>query len=351
MLCLTLLLAFQNPLPEVGSPSAIEADAAYRTWVDGISMPPVTPAHMEYAISATMEMPVDGQQVQLSLDCDLEVDFQSLHRYRCRMRGDVQMDTLGQVDFQGEMLFDGETIWIHGAIDSKILEIDEKGMIKCDQDMVEDGYTLLLDMLPRLLESEEMEELGLQEAFRGILEIFPADLGTYLHPAGYMYFGSRTLTCRRYQETEGFLDLDLTIDMREGSFMGSLFEVIAELEGTDELTASDKAEIDLMQKFSEASSVHLRFDRATGIPLAMETTFVFDPELLDPEGTDGLEGPVQMTLTMLGSHELPASIDDALFTAPQADEQTIDVTPFLQLGLNALQITVDEMASDEDMDF
>lgn len=348
MLCLTVLLAFQTPLPEVGSPAAQEADTAYRAWVESISMPPITPVHVEYAISATMGFLDDGHDVELSLDCEVQVDFESLHRYRLQVRGTAGMDSQVQVDFQGEALFDGKTIWLHGQIDSKELELQEQGMIRCDQEMLENGYLQMIAFLPRLAENPEAQDLGFDKLFLTVGELMPPDLGTYLHPAGYMYSAAKSFTCRRFHEAGDILDLDLSADARPGSPLGAIFEVVEDLEVDESFTETDKAEFEMLKMFADQVSLHLRQDRATGIPLALETSFAIDPGMLDAED---VEGPIQVTMTMLGSMETPESIDASLFAAPPASDQALDVTPFLQLGLNSLEQAFEELDSEQDMEF
>lgn len=351
MLCLTILLAFQTPLPEVGSAAAVEADDAYRSWVESLPMPPVTPAHMEYALSASMEASIDGELIEMTLDCDAQVDFQSLQRFRYQISGTAGMTSMGSIAFEGALLFDGKTVWIHGKVHSEDLEIQEQGMVRCDQEVLEDGYLQLMDLLPRMTDNPMVQEIGMESLFLLLTELLPPDIGTYLHPAGYMYYASKSLTCRSLQASGDSLDLDLAIDIRPDSPMGTILRIAEDLDAGGELTDADREEFKMMQVMADKMILHLRQDRATGIPLAMESTFEFDAGMLDLEETGNADFPLKVTMTMLGTMTNPESIEDALFAEPPSYEQTLDVTPFVQMGLQSLHQLVEELESEEDMEF
>lgn len=343
-----------DDLPVVGTPEALEHQEAFRAWSAEHGKQPVAPFTLDFTVAGDIHMTDEGEGM------DIRASFQvagttlyiTPRIFQHDLEVTVDVEDMQSFQFPVSIRFDGKMIhFTLGAIPGT--EMEDGIRVKVNQAAVEEIYVLYLKMMPRFVEILSSELEGqLVPDMSGFLEtvfaLMPPDLPSYVHPATMFHYGSKSMTCRRFQENGGVVDAYLALDLQEGSVMRTAFDELSAFFEELELGDEDMEEIhSVLTVMAEVGQMHCTFDAITGIPLSMAMDFDLDPSLIEP----GAEGNFSLDFTYTGN--LLKLTDPDSLSLPALDESIppLDLSGFVQMGISQLRSMMDELDSGEDMEF
>ncbi|MHC4823706.1 MAG: hypothetical protein ACYTEP_06780 [Planctomycetota bacterium] len=338
----------QEDLPEVGSSEALTAQEDFRAWMDSHDPVPVTPLFLDYQFRFEFQWLSPSEGWEMSVDGTIATEIHSHERIHYVFQGMAVFGDKPPVQFECDLLLDGLEFWISGKAGPSA-EMSESFLLKGDQVLLTKLYGQYLDFLPVIAHSPDIQSAGMGQGILAVLDWLPADLETYLHPAGYMRFGTRVMTCRRLTEENGILDADMTLDMSADSVLGMVTSSLESLVSNEDL-ADPKTVNDLrfLRSLGEKLFAHIRFDAATGTPLGMDLGL----EMSFPaDRYHNEDSSMRVRFRSDSTRRQPETLGQAQFTIPVSEKDAFDVTPFLQMAQNRMQAFVDEIESSQDAAF
>lgn len=227
-----------------------------------------------------------------------------------------------------------------------------------DQNLLEGACRKYISMAPAIMKVAMAEE-GMPpeaESFMNVMVDLYADLplewGQSLHPASYWGIGLRYFTCRQFQMKDGVVGATLTADFQKGSGFRKLADTIVEtMVATGEVREDELeslyAMIPLLNLLIDQARLVMRFDEKTGIPLALDVDFKFNIRgtIVD------IEPVVHLKISYRGNVQIPESAEEVTFLPQPEAAESMDVTGFIQIGMNYLLNLAEGQEAEEDMDF
>lgn len=343
-----MLAHHQADLPNLGSVEALAAQDGFRAWMDSQDRAPVTPLFLDYQFQFEFQWLSPSEGWEMTVDGSIATEIQSPQQIHYLFQGLAVFGDKPPVHFECDLLLDGEFFWVSGKTGPDLTNA-EGFLVKGDQVLLHDLYDQYLDFLPVMAKTRDIKNAGMEESIVTILDWLPADLETYMHPAGYMRFGTRIMTCRRILNKDGIVDADMTLDMSRDSVLGMVISTLESMVANKDLTDAKTArDLRFLRSLGEDLFAHIRFDAATGTPLGMDLNLAMDFPADERIHEDS-------SMRMRFRSDSIARASDQLAQVPFAIsvgiEDAYDVTPFLQMAQNRMQAFVDEVESKEDADF
>ena len=341
-------------LPAVGSPEALESQEAFRTWSDGLEEVPFTPFALDYRFDGKLRVldPSDGTDMDGSFTATGSSLYIKLNEFHHAMEITLSMD--GETrKVPVDILFGGDRVELHvGALPDA--DLPDGVTVTVSQPLLEEAYLLYLELMPQMMNmfagEPGMEFVpDMSGLFEELVMLMPPDLPTYIHPAGMFRYGLRSFTCRQFQLKDGIVEAQLILDTQEGSILDSIIKQAATLFGEFEEEDLEMAEVqEIIDQMADAMQIHAKFDAVTGIPVFLEMDMEISQETF---GEEGEEGEAHLQFRYEGQLLRLTDPSSLRFDAPEASENSIDVTGFLQMGVAQIRSMLYELESGEDMDF
>lgn len=343
------LALHQADLPAVGSPEALATEEAFRSWMDALPKQPVSPLLIDYEFLFEFQWVSPSKDWAMSIDGEITTEILSPNQIHYFFEGIAEFGEREPVAFECDLLLDGREFWISGMAGPDHATA-ETFRIKGDQALLAGLYREYLDFLPVLASTQEVQAARMETSILTVLDWLPKDLGTYLHPAGYLRFGTRIMTCRRLHREDGVLDADMTLDMGEDSVLGMVTSALESLVANEALSdPKTVGDLRFLRSLGEQLFAHIRFDEATGTPLGMDVSLQM---LCDPGDFEGdEEGTLSLRFRSDSTRSSQQAHTDFQLARPVGADDAYDVTPFLQMAQKRMRTYIAEVESDQDADF
>jgi len=339
-----------DPAPAPTSESIEAANLAYHEWLKGLPADFGGPMHVDFAVKVKTNFLDEFSSESLNFDLSMASDIQDIHRMRHTFSGSVREEGSGQsVEFSATIMLDGTNFWL--LVKANDEEFIPAGgfLAKGDQKMLEELYHLYLKAVPAMMTLMEEEGIGMDTGListtmNSAMNMMPAEIGGYLHPAAYFRSTAPALGCRTFRREGDRVLAEMYIDLSRGSMFGEIIASFDEM--FSELLADEGFDFgDMMRKMFESFLMQAEFDAATGVTtgIAMDWKFDFADVGLEEEGES-----LHLVVDGKGSVQRLDAIDESLFAAPKSADKAMDVTMFLQMAKSQLEGMMSEVAGEEE---
>ena len=345
--------AITEAFPPVGSEAAIVAQNDFRTWLGDSAKAPTLPLHVEYEVSASLELMDPVSSVEATFEGIMVSEVQSFTKMYHHLEGVALLSGEKKVSVTMTLVLDGESFWFSLQTEGLHVLPEDDIYLTGKLSKLQEVYRFGLDFHKWSVDQNDRlngnPELGLGDATSAFTQSLPTELGALMHPTGTLFYGMAPFTCREFSMDGGVVTASMALDTQPEAFM---VEIIVQWH---QLWANMFGDPEREDRISKAYQIlgdyvdfTLRFDQETFAPHSLSLDFSIDAETL---GLGSKEESMSLRAEVQRHAHVPDESRANLIAAPHPDRKALEVTPFLEIALSEMRAEKAEMESAADENF